>query len=156
MATGVQYALTDRLTLRGGYLFNTNPIPAPVTLFNVQAPAISQHTLSMGASYAVTENVTLSFAWMHAFDNSIEGPILQIPGSSVRANHQVDSIIAGVNITFGGRRKVAVPESIPGPQVVDEPPPYEPALPLADPGATMDSVQAPEPAAGPAPPLPGP
>ena len=80
VATGVQYALTDRLTLRGGYLFNTNPIPAPVTLFNVQAPAITQHTLSMGASYALTENITVSFAWVHAFDNSIQGPILQVPG----------------------------------------------------------------------------
>ena len=156
VATGVQYALTERITLRGGYLFNTNPIPAPVTLFNVQAPVISQHTLSMGASMAVTENVTLSFAWMHAFDNSIEGPILQVPGSSVRLTSQVDSIVAGVNFTFGGRRKVAVPEPIPGPQVVDEPPPYEPAIPLADPGATTGAVQAPEPAAAPAPPLPGP
>ncbi len=51
VATGMQYSLTERLTLRGGYLFNTNPIPAPVTLFNVQAPAITQHTLSVGASY---------------------------------------------------------------------------------------------------------
>ena len=51
VATGVQYSLTERLTLRGGYLFNTNPIPAPVTLFNVQAPAITQNTLSLGASY---------------------------------------------------------------------------------------------------------
>ena len=48
VATGAQYQLTDRVTLRGGYLFNTNPIPSTGTLFNVQAPGITQHTLSLG------------------------------------------------------------------------------------------------------------
>jgi long-chain fatty acid transport protein len=113
VATGVQYALTERLTLRGGYLFNTNPIPAPVTLFNVQAPAITQHTLSLGASFALTENITLTTAWVHAFDNSIQGPILEVPGSSARLTTQVDSIVAGINFTFGGRRKVAIPVAAP-------------------------------------------
>ena len=113
VATGMQYALTERLTLRGGYLFNTNPIPAPVTLFNVQAPAITQHTLSMGASFAVTENITASFAWVHAFDNSIQGPILQVPGSSVKLTAQIDSIVMGMNMTFGGPKKVATPEPVP-------------------------------------------
>jgi hypothetical protein len=40
VAPGNSYDLTDRLTLRGGYLYNTNPIPAPATLFNVQLPGI--------------------------------------------------------------------------------------------------------------------
>ena len=105
VALGAQYAVTDRLTLRAGYLFNTNPIPAPVTLFNVQAPAITEHTLSLGASYSVTENITCSFAWVHGFDNSIQGPILQIPGSSVRLTTQTDSILAGLNFKFGGPKK---------------------------------------------------
>ncbi len=105
VATGAQYALTEKMTLRAGYLFNTNPIPAPATLFNVQAPAITQHTLSFGASYAVTETVTASFAWVHGFDNSIQGPILQIPGSSIKLTSQVDSIWMGVNTSFGGTKK---------------------------------------------------
>jgi long-chain fatty acid transport protein len=113
VATGAQYALTEKLTLRGGYLFNTNPIPAPLTLFNVQAPGITQHTLSLGASYALTDNITMTFAWMHGFDNSIQGPILQVPGTSIKLTSQVDQILMGINMTFGGRRKVAVPEPVP-------------------------------------------
>jgi long-chain fatty acid transport protein len=124
MALGGQYAVTDKLTLRAGYLFNTNPIPAPVTLFNVQAPAITEHTLSMGASYTMTENVTLSFAWMHGFDNSIQGPILQIPGSSVRLTTQSDSIVAGINVSFGPRKK-KIPAEQP-PLVEDQVPPEPP------------------------------
>src|SRR5439155_14941855 len=34
VALGAQYQATDRLTFRAGYLYNTNPIPNPVTLFN--------------------------------------------------------------------------------------------------------------------------
>jgi long-chain fatty acid transport protein len=109
VAVGGQYQATDRLTLRAGYLYNTNPIPNPVTLFNVQAPGIITNTLSLGASYQVTENVTASLAWMHGFRDSINGPILQIPGSSVRLDAQNDVLWLGFNIRFGGlKRKGAV------------------------------------------------
>jgi long-chain fatty acid transport protein len=105
VALGAQYQATDRLTLRAGYLFNTNPIPNPVTLFNVQAPGIIQHTLSLGASYQLTEDITASLAWMHGFRNDIHGPILQVPGSSVRLDAQTDTLWAGVNVKFGGSRR---------------------------------------------------
>ncbi len=138
VALGAQYAITDKLTLRAGYLFNTNPVPAPGTLFNVQAPAITEHTLSMGASYALTENVTFTAAWVHAFDNSIQGPIAQIPGSSVRYTVQMDQILAGVNIKFGGRRKKLPsepePESLPlpVPERLPDPVPTPPATTTAE------------------------
>jgi long-chain fatty acid transport protein len=105
VATGIQYRATDQLALLGGYLFNTNPIPAPVTLFNAQAPGIITNTLSLGASLRVTDNVTLSLAWMHGFRNSINGPILQLPRSTVRLDAQTDTLLAGLNVTFGGSRR---------------------------------------------------
>jgi long-chain fatty acid transport protein len=104
VALGAQYEVTEKLTLRAGYLFNTNPIPAVGTLFNVQAPAITEHTLSLGASYAIKENMLFSLAWIHGFDNSIQGPILQIPGASIKYTTQTDTIFAGVNVSFGGRK----------------------------------------------------
>ncbi len=42
VALGAQYAATDKLTLRGGYLYNMNPIKGTNTLFNVQAPGSSR------------------------------------------------------------------------------------------------------------------
>lgn len=130
VALGGQYALTDKLTLRAGYLFNTNPIPTEHTLFNIQAPGITEQTLSMGASYAMTENVTLSMAWMHGFDNSIQGSILQIPGSTVKLTTQSDSIIAGLNVTFGPRKK-RIPADLPPVeyQLPAEPPPVADPVP---------------------------
>jgi long-chain fatty acid transport protein len=140
----MQYALTDRLTLRGGYLFNTNPIPAPGTLFNIQAPAITQHTVSMGASFAVSKNITASLAWVHGFDNSIQGSILQIPGSTVRLTTQTDSIVMGINMTIGGRKKVAIPEPIPFASPAAEPPtiPLPPLPTLPGDEASVTSLDA--------------
>ncbi len=42
VATGAQYQATDKVTLRGGYLYNTNPIRGVTTLFNAQAPGSSR------------------------------------------------------------------------------------------------------------------
>ena len=111
VAMGAQYQATDRFTLRGGYLYNTNPIRNEATLFNVQAPGIITNTLTLGASYQVTENVTASLAWMHGFRNAIEGPILQVPGSSVRIDAQLDTLWFGVNIKFGGSKRNAASAS---------------------------------------------
>ena len=49
--------------------------------------------------------MTFSFAWMHGFRNAISGPILQIPGSSVRLDAQLDTLWAGVNVKFGGPKR---------------------------------------------------
>ncbi len=104
VATGAQYELTDRLTLRGGYLFNTNPIPATNTLFNVQLPGIIQHTLSLGASLNLTDDIMLSAAWVHGFRNAIQGDIVEETGAFTRFDTQYDSIVVGLNIQFGGKR----------------------------------------------------
>jgi long-chain fatty acid transport protein len=132
VALGGQYRATDRLTLRAGYLYNANPIPATNTLFNVQAPAIIQNTLTMGGSFQITENVTLSLAWMHGFRNSIEGTVLQERGISTRLDAQLDTLWTGLNITFGGSKR-----PLPGPVPAVAPP--APAAPVAD-GAAPPSM----------------
>lgn len=110
VALGGQYALTDRLTLRAGYLYNTNPIPDTATLFNVQLPGITTNTLSLGSSLSLTEDITLSLAWVHGFRNAIEGGVREEPVSTAKLDTQYDSIVAGLNIQFGGRpRERSVP-----------------------------------------------
>jgi long-chain fatty acid transport protein len=105
VAFGAQYQLTDRITLRAGYLFNQNPIPQENTLFNVQLPGIIMNTFAMGSSMKLTDDITMSLAWVHGFRNSIQGGVIQIPGGSARFDTQVDSIQLGLNIQFGRSRK---------------------------------------------------
>jgi hypothetical protein len=59
---------------------------------------------------------------MHGFRNSIEGPILQIPRSSIRLDAQLDTLWFGVNVKFGGPKHKA-PAMAPCPGPVDSPPP---------------------------------
>lgn len=151
VAVGAQYQATDRLMLRSGYLYNTNPIRNEATLFNVQAPGIITNMLTLGASYDLTEDVTFSLAWMHGFRNSIEGPVLQIPHSSVRLDAQIDTLWAGVNIKFG-RSKRKTPDPIPSgpsdPVVIPPPTPWgessEPPAPAPEGfGGTAPGANAP-------------
>jgi long-chain fatty acid transport protein len=158
VALGAQYQATERLTFRAGYLYNTNPIPAPLTLFNIQAPGIIQNTFCLGASYLITDNVNLSVAWMHGFRNAIEGPIFQIPGSSVRLDAQNDVLWMGFNVKFGGSKRSggtgsyssdgvtippptnwAVPYANSPASSVPTPPPPDP-LPASAPGTTEPPI----------------
>ena len=107
----------------------------------------------MGASYQVTENVTASLAWMHGFRNSIQGPILQIPGSSVRLDAQVDTLWAGVNVKFGGhKRKGGGGSTTSGSGSADIPPPatWGGADVPATPDAGWPEIPMPMPPLGPA------
>ena len=137
VATGVQYQLTEKITVRGGYLYNTNPIRSTATLFNVQAPGITTNTLSFGASYKLTADITATTAYVHGFRNAIAGGVEQLPGASTRLDTQADSLVFGLNIQFGRMRKAApstseddvMPATGAGPAVVDAtpatPPPVE-------------------------------
>jgi long-chain fatty acid transport protein len=133
VAVGMQYQLTDRLTLRGGYLFNTEPIPHTATLFNVQLPGIITNTMSFGTSYQLTDDITLSAAWVHAFRTSIQGGVREFPDASAKIDAQTDSIVVGLNVQFGAPRKSGLDNS-PAPAPAAIPPgsglpPVPPAVP---------------------------
>ncbi|MFO0911159.1 MAG: outer membrane protein transport protein [Isosphaeraceae bacterium] len=110
VAVGAQYEWSERLTLRAGYLYNQNPINQVQTLFNIQAPGFIQNTLGLGASLRLNENLVFSAAWLHGFRADIEGPIGQIPGSSAKMDAQMDSILVGLTIQYGGKRRPATVE----------------------------------------------
>lgn len=106
LSAGAQFELTECISLRGGYSFCENPIPDEQSTFNVPSPLVSQHILYVGASCRVTQALTFSVAYAHAFENSIEGelvtPFGAIPGSSVRNSTTVDTVIVGATVRFGG------------------------------------------------------
>ena len=70
---GVAYDVSEALTLRGGFNYGGQPIPASETLFNMIAPGVVEHHLTFGGTYAVSTGVEITFAYMHALENTIEG-----------------------------------------------------------------------------------
>ncbi|MFO0918173.1 MAG: outer membrane protein transport protein [Planctomycetaceae bacterium] len=105
VAAGAQYQATDSLALRLGYVWNQNPIPDSNTFFNVISPNILMHTISCGFSYQLTPSWLVSFAYLHAFENSASGPwyapgIGALPGTSVTNRVSADALTAGLTVKF--------------------------------------------------------
>ncbi len=70
---GVSYEYSKDLTLRAGYSYGKQPIPASQTLFNMLAPAVNNDHMTLGATWTLANKAELSFAYMHAFDNTVSG-----------------------------------------------------------------------------------
>jgi long-chain fatty acid transport protein len=103
VATGVQYQLTDTLSLRAGYVYNENPIEDSNAFFNVAAPAIYQHIVSLGASWRISCRSSLVLAYLHAFENSISGPWVApvpVPGTAATIRQSIDALVAGLQVKF--------------------------------------------------------
>jgi long-chain fatty acid transport protein len=78
---GVEYKLNPTLTLRAGYNHGKAPIPDSETLFNILAPATVEDHLTLGATWALNNDMEITAAYMHAFENTIEGSGSIPPGN---------------------------------------------------------------------------
>jgi long-chain fatty acid transport protein len=109
VAAGAQYQLTDALSLRLGYTWNQTTVPDSQSFVNALSPVIIEHTVYAGASWKVTDDFTLSVAYLHGFQNSIAGPLLTaagpVPGTSVGNSTSGDGILFSGSVKFGGPRK---------------------------------------------------
>jgi long-chain fatty acid transport protein len=107
---GTQYKIDSRWTVRAGYNYGQNPIASEQQFFNVFAPAIVQHHLSVGGGFAFTPDLELNVAYYHAFQNSASGPIISggqplplnqpIPGTQVTNQLSEDSVSAQLAYRF--------------------------------------------------------
>ena len=99
VAAGVAYDASPEWTLRGGYNYSGNPIPAEMSMYNIPAPAIVQHHLTGGIGYKLRPGVEINAAAYKAFENSISGPIQRpngaIPGSTVKNTMSETSFLIG-------------------------------------------------------------
>ena len=69
---GAAYEIGD-WTLRGGYTYVDQPIPESQTFLNIYAPGVVQSHLSLGATWATSKTGELSFNYIHAFENTVNG-----------------------------------------------------------------------------------
>jgi long-chain fatty acid transport protein len=102
VALGGRYALSDRASVQLGYLFNENPVPPNLALFNTQLPALTKHTVSLGGYLQLNESIGLSLAYVHGFKNTINGSVFQLLGTSTTLDTEYDSFLFGLHIKFGG------------------------------------------------------
>lgn len=72
---GVEYAYSKNLTLRAGYNHGDNPIKSTDVTFNSIAPAVIQDHLTLGFTYVTASGGELTMSYMHAFEESVTGPV---------------------------------------------------------------------------------
>jgi long-chain fatty acid transport protein len=115
VAAGAQYRWTDSLSVRFGYSYNQNPVPdtqgtlSPLATINAAAPVILEHAVYVGATWRVSDNLLVSAAYAHAFENSISGifrgPVVIVPGSTVRSEASADTFLVGATVQWGCVKK---------------------------------------------------
>lgn len=103
VAVGGNYQATDRVAIRAGYQYNTNPLENTRALFNIQSPAIIQHTISVGTTLTLTEAMSASIGYAYGFKNTITGTAAQVPNATVGLEAASHSLLFNVQIKFGGR-----------------------------------------------------
>jgi long-chain fatty acid transport protein len=91
------YEWSPSLTLRGGYITLDQPIPASQTLFNILAPGVVEDHLTLGATWQLSKQNELSFAYMHAFEKKVNGSGSIPPGfGGGEANLRMDQDSLGI------------------------------------------------------------
>ena len=98
VSTGIEHKLTDRLKLRAGYCYNTNPIPSDSQYANVGSPLMMQHVLGLGCTIGLPKSIDAHLAWTHAFQKEETGVYNQVV--KVTNSAYADTLIAGISKRF--------------------------------------------------------
>lgn len=113
ISAGIQYKGIEKLPLRLGYTYSSNPINDEVTFFNIPATAVIKNAFQVGFSYEISDNLALDAVYHHgASGDATSGPLLNpmfiqayppygaIPGSEVSYDMTTDMIMLGIAYTF--------------------------------------------------------
>jgi long-chain fatty acid transport protein len=73
---GAEYQYNPKLILRAGYDHTDNPIQSRDVTFNMIAPGVVQEHVTLGFTYNLSKDSELTMAYMHAFENSVDGSSL--------------------------------------------------------------------------------
>jgi len=78
-------------------------VPDALSMFNLPAPGIVQHHLTMGVGFEPISKIGIHLSYYHAFENSGSGPFVfpmgEMPGTSVTNTMKEDAIL--MQFTFG-------------------------------------------------------
>lgn len=113
LSTGIQYKGINKLPLRFGYTYSSNPIPEQVTFFNIPATAVIKDAFQFGFSYEANDKFKIDAVYHYGksgdattgkilspFMVTPSNPLGEIPGSSVSYDMTTSMAMIGVSYTF--------------------------------------------------------
>ena len=117
MSAGIQYRGIEKLPLRLGYTYSSNPIGSEVAFFNIPATAIIKNAFQFGFSYAASSTISLDAVYHHgSSDGKTSGQMLNpmavsssnpygaIPGTSVSYDMTTDLVMVGISYKFAKKQ----------------------------------------------------
>ncbi|TJY33997.1 OmpP1/FadL family transporter [Pontimicrobium aquaticum] len=113
ISAGLQYKGIDKLPLRFGYTYSSNPINEKVAFFNIPATAIIKNAFQFGLSYQVNDKLNFDGVYHYgtsgdATSGQMLSPMMAgpgnpygaIPGSSVSYEMKTSMIMVGFSYNF--------------------------------------------------------
>jgi len=95
---GMKYALNPGLTLRAGINHNNQQIGTNDAFLNFLAPGVVQNHLTLGATWKLANQSELTVGYVHAFEQTVTGPIpTGFGGGTASIKMHEDSI----GVTYG-------------------------------------------------------
>ena len=113
ISVGVQYKGIEKLPLRVGYTYSSNPIEDELAFFSSPATAVIANAFQFGFSYPITDSLMLNGVYHYgSSDGKTEGQLMNpmmasatnpygaIPGTKVGYEMTTSMIMFGVSYTF--------------------------------------------------------
>jgi long-chain fatty acid transport protein len=100
---GIEYDVNPALTLRGGYNHGGAPFDGSQAFFNLLAPAVTKDHLHAGATVSLKNGKEISFAYIHAFNNTVNG-VGAIPPTYGGGNVGLSMYQNSFQVAFGWNR----------------------------------------------------
>ena len=119
LSAGIQYKGINKLPLRLGYTYSSNPINDEVAFYNIPATAIIKNAFQFGLTYEFSERLNLNAVYHYGDSGgTTSGQVLNpqftsnfppyggIPGSNVSYDMTTELFMVGFNYTFKRKQKV--------------------------------------------------
>jgi len=97
---GAEYRLNPAWLLRAGYNYSDNPIGSRDVTFNILAPGVIEHHLTLGFTYTLPGGSELTGMYFHAFENDTTGPANN-PYFNVGGTDRIQMSQNGLGIAWG-------------------------------------------------------
>ncbi|MGI9473409.1 MAG: OmpP1/FadL family transporter, partial [Rubripirellula sp.] len=100
LALGAQYQVCSRVSLRGGYNVNANPIHDDDVLTNIFTPLIQNQNVAVGGTVRLKCNVDINAAYVYLVENTVTGPLPIGPTDTLSNTLSAHSAILGVSVRY--------------------------------------------------------
>ena len=110
ISVGLQYKGFEKLPIRLGYTYNSNPIPSELAFYSVSAPAVITNAFQLGLSYKLNDKIRIDGVYHYGTSgDGVEGqmlspkavtpqnPLGKLPGTSVSYKMNTSLIMLGLS-----------------------------------------------------------